>query len=433
MLRRRLALPRLKRGRARPIFSGKSASSLAAGIVGLPNVGKSTLFNALCKRANAAHAANFPFATIEPNQGIVDVPDARLETLASIARSARAVPASVEFNDIAGLVKGASEGEGLGNQFLSNIRQVDSVVHVVRCFENPQITHVDGVVSPSRDAAVINLELTLADLEQVERRLERLQKRAKTSDEKARNDAEEAVLREKIKPALESGTPVRSVELSEDDKALIKQLGLLTLKPVIYAANMSDTELASGNRHIQSLRFVLLASSLLLLDSLRLLLSNRRAEANKEDAQVVPVSAQVEAELVEIDDPEEREAFLQELSVDGSGLSSLVQAAYDALGLTSFFTAGEKEARAWTIYKGTKAPQAASAIHSDMERGFIRAEVTSYEHFVEENGWAGVREKGKARLEGKEYVMNDGDVRFNPSLHFICTGKVVGRSSRVCA
>lgn len=189
--------------------------------MGLPNVGKSTLFNALCKRANAAHAANFPFATIEPNQGIVDVPDARLETLASIARSARAVPASVEFNDIAGLVKGASEGEGLGNQFLSNIRQVDSVVHVVRCFENPQITHVDGVVSPSRDAAVINLELTLADLEQVERRLERLQKRAKTSDEKARNDAEDAVLREKIKPALESGTPVRSVELSKDDKALI--------------------------------------------------------------------------------------------------------------------------------------------------------------------------------------------------------------------
>lgn len=292
---------------------------------------------------DALSCCSFPFATIEPNQGIVDVPDSRLNALADIARSARVVPASVEFNDIAGLVRGASEGEGLGNQFLSYIREVDSVVHVVRCFENPQITHVDGSVSPSRDAEVINLELTLADIEQVERRLERLQKRAKTSEEKARNEAEDSVLREKIMPALQAGQPARTVELNDDEKALIKQLGLLTQKPVIYAANMIDSELASGNEHLQSLRcamhhmlYVICTSVFALIFKLDYIC---RYVADQEGAQVVPVSAQVEAELVEIDDEEERQAFLHELGVDGSGLSSLVRAAYDVLSLMSFFTA----------------------------------------------------------------------------------------------
>jgi GTP-binding protein YchF len=361
---------------------------LRAGIVGLPNVGKSTLFNAVVANAKA-QAANFPFCTIEPNVGVVAVPDPRLEVLAQISDSAEVIPARVEFVDIAGLVKGASQGEGLGNQFLANIREVDAIVHVVRCFENDDIIHVSGSIDPARDADIINLELALSDLTQVEKRLDRARKQAKKDKEV---QAEVAVL-EKLLPALNEGQTARQVQLEPDEELLIKPLGLLTRKPVIYAANVSEDDLAEGNEWVEQVRAI----------------------AATENAQVVIVSAQVEAELVELS-AEERTDFLEALGVEEGGLQSLIRATYDLLGLRTYFTTGPKETRAWTITAGMVAPQAAGVIHTDFERGFIRAETVAYQALVDMGSMAGAKEKGLVRSEGKEYVVQEGDVmlfRFN--------------------
>ncbi|WP_414566025.1 MULTISPECIES: redox-regulated ATPase YchF [unclassified Anabaena] len=361
---------------------------LRAGIVGLPNVGKSTLFNAVVANAKA-EAANFPFCTIEPNVGVVAVPDERLNVLAKIASSVQVIPARVEFVDIAGLVKGASQGEGLGNQFLSHIREVDAIVHVVRCFENDDIIHVAGSVDPARDIEIINLELGLADLSQIERRIDRTRKQARTS-----KDAQfEVAILEKLAAALNEGKSVRQVSLAEEEAEIIKGLGLLTNKPIIYAANVSEEELATGNEFVEQVRQV----------------------AATENAQVVIVSAQVEAELVEL--PEEDKAdFLQSLGVEEGGLKSLIRATYALLGLRTYFTCGPKETRAWTINAGMSAPQAAGVIHSDFERGFIRAETVAYDALVTNGSMNAAKEKGLVRSEGKEYVVQEGDVmlfRFN--------------------
>jgi GTP-binding protein YchF len=361
---------------------------LRAGIVGLPNVGKSTLFNAVVANAKA-EAANFPFCTIEPNVGVVAVPDERLNVLAKIASSVQVIPARVEFVDIAGLVKGASQGEGLGNQFLSHIREVDAIVHVVRCFENDDIIHVAGSVDPARDIEIINLELGLADLSQIERRIDRTRKQARTS-----KDAQfEVAILEKLAAALNEGKSVRQVSLAEEEAEIIKGLGLLTNKPIIYAANVSEEELATGNEFVEKVRQV----------------------AATENAQVVIVSAQVEAELVEL--PEEDKAdFLQSLGVEEGGLKSLIRATYALLGLRTYFTCGPKETRAWTINAGMSAPQAAGVIHSDFERGFIRAETVAYDALVTNGSMNAAKEKGLVRSEGKEYVVQEGDVmlfRFN--------------------
>ncbi len=361
---------------------------LRAGIVGLPNVGKSTLFNAVVANAKA-QAANFPFCTIEPNVGVVAVPDERLQVLANISSSAEIVPARVEFVDIAGLVKGASQGEGLGNQFLANIREVDAIVHVVRCFENDDIIHVSGSVDPVRDIEVINLELALADLSQIEKRLDRTRKQAKTSKEA---QAELPAL-ERLLAVLNEGNPARQVSLSEDEELLIKPLGLLTRKPVIYAANVSETDLATGNEWVEQVRAVALA----------------------EKAQVVIVSAQVESELVELP-VEDRAEFLESLGVEEGGLKSLIRATYELLGLRTYFTTGPKETRAWTIRAGMLAPQAAGVIHTDFERGFIRAETVAYPDLVATGSMTAAKEKGLVRSEGKEYTVQEGDVmlfRFN--------------------
>ncbi|MEB3147700.1 MAG: redox-regulated ATPase YchF [Sphaerospermopsis sp.] len=361
---------------------------LRAGIVGLPNVGKSTLFNAVVANAKA-EAANFPFCTIEPNVGIVSVPDDRLNVLAKLANSEQIIPARVEFVDIAGLVKGASQGEGLGNQFLSHIREVDAIVHVVRCFENDDIIHVAGSVDPVRDIETINLELGLSDLAQIERRIERTRKQARTS-----KDAQfEITVLEKLAAALNEGKSVRQVSLNEEEAAIIKGLGLLTNKPIIYAANVSEDDLATGNEFVEKVREV----------------------ASTENAQVVIVSAQVEAELVEL--PEEDKAdFLESLGVKEGGLKSLIRATYTLLGLRTYFTSGPKETRAWTINAGMSAPQAAGVIHSDFERGFIRAETVAYDDLVTHGSMNAAKEKGLVRSEGKEYIVKEGDVmlfRFN--------------------
>ncbi|MEL6351857.1 MAG: redox-regulated ATPase YchF [Cyanobacteria bacterium J06627_28] len=361
---------------------------LRAGIVGLPNVGKSTLFNAVVANAKA-QAANFPFCTIEPNVGVVAVPDPRLQTLAAISSSKEILPARVEFVDIAGLVKGASQGEGLGNQFLANIREVDAIIHVVRCFENDDIIHVSGSIGPLRDIEVINLELALADLSQIEKRMDRIRKQARNNKEA---EAELAVL-EKLQPALDEGKAARTVELDEDEALIIKALGLLTRKPVIYAANVSEDDLAAGNDWVEEVR----------------------SHAQEEAAQVVIVSAQVEAELVELPE-EERGDFLEALGVEEGGLQSLIRATYDLLGLRTYFTTGPKETRAWTIKAGMLAPQAAGVIHTDFERGFIRAETVGYEDLVSSGSLGSAKEKGLLRSEGKEYVVKEGDVmefRFN--------------------
>ena len=361
---------------------------LKAGIVGLPNVGKSTLFNALVANAKA-EAANFPFCTIEPNVGVVSVPDERLEVLAKISNSEKIVPTRIEFVDIAGLVKGASRGEGLGNQFLANIREVDAIVHVVRCFDNDDIIHVSGSVDPARDIEVINLELALADLGQVEKRVERLRKQAKNSKEAA----EELVILEKILICLNDGISARKVDLSKEEEELIKNLGLLSRKPIIYAANVSEDDLATGNDWVESVRQI----------------------AQQEQAKVVIVSAQVESELVELSE-EERKDFLGSLGVEEGGLKSLIKATYELLGLRTYLTTGPQETRAWTIISGMKAPQAAGVIHSDFERGFIRAETVSYQDLVNSRTMSAAKEKGLVRSEGKEYIVQEGDVllfRFN--------------------
>jgi ribosome-binding ATPase len=355
---------------------------LRAGIVGLPNVGKSTLFNAIVGNAKA-QAANFPFCTIEPNVGIVAVPDNRLNVLAKISSSEDIVPARVEFVDIAGLVEGASQGEGLGNKFLANIREVDAIVHVVRCFEDDDIIHVSGSVNPARDAEIINLELSLADLAQVEKRLERAKKDLRTKKElQVEVDA-----LEKLMPALNDGKTARTVDLNEDEELAIKALGLLTRKPVIYATNVSDAELATGNTFVEQVRQI----------------------AAAEGAEVVVISAQVESELIELP-PEERLEFLESLGVQEGGLQSLIRATYDLLGLQTYFTTGPKETRAWTIRKGMVAPQAAGVIHSDFERCFIRAETVSYGDLVEHGSMGAAKGKGLVRSEGKEYVVAEGDV-----------------------
>lgn len=361
---------------------------LRAGIVGLPNVGKSTLFNAVVANAKA-QAANFPFCTIEPNVGVVAVPDDRLGELAQISDSAEIVPARVEFVDIAGLVKGASQGEGLGNQFLANIREVDAIIHVVRCFENDDIIHVAGSIDPARDAEIINLELALADLSQLEKRLERVRKQARTSKEA---QAEVAII-EKILPVLNEGKTARQVDLTPEEDLVLKPLGLLTRKPVIYAANVSEDDLASGNEWVEKVHGI----------------------AATEDAQVVIVSAQVEAELVELP-AEDRADFLEALGVEEGGLRSLIRTTYDLLGLRTYFTTGPKETRAWTIKAGMVAPQAAGVIHTDFERGFIRAETIGYEDLISVGSMGTAKEKGLLRSEGKEYVVKEGDVmlfRFN--------------------
>jgi len=364
---------------------------LQAGIVGLPNVGKSTLFNALTAQ-EAALAANYPFATIEPNVGVVAVPDERLNVLEKVVKAQKIVPATVEFVDIAGLVKGASEGAGLGNQFLANIRETDAIVQVVRCFEDDDIIHVEGSVNPVRDIETIQIELALADLQSLEKRRDKAQRGAKSGDKDAKRDI--AII-EKIIPVLEEGKPVRSVDLSTDERAIVKTWFLLSSKPTIYAANVDEDTLMdeSGNSHVAAVR----------------------EHAAQENAEVVLICAKLEAELVALDEAERKE-FLADLGVSSSGVDNLIKAAYKMLGLMSFLTAGEKEVRAWTIPVGTKAPQAAGEIHSDIERGFIRAEIISYDDLVACGSRKGASEKGLARLEGKEYIMQEGDVvdfRFN--------------------
>lgn len=361
------------------------------GIVGLPNVGKSTLFNSLTKAG--AESANYPFCTIDPNVGVVAVPDERLDVLTKMHNSAKTVPAVIEFVDIAGLVKGASKGEGLGNQFLSNIREVDAIVHVVRCFEDSNIVHVDGSINPLRDIETINLELIFSDIEVLERRIAKTSRGAK-NDKKL---AKEYDFQNKLKEFLEGGNMASSFECADEDEELwMSEYNLLTAKPVIYAANVSEDDLADD------------AADNPMVNEVREL-------ARKEGSQVFVICAQIEQEIAELDDDEKKE-FLEDLGLKESGLEKLIKASYELLGLISYLTSGEQETRAWTIKKGTKAPQAAGKIHSDFERGFIRAEVVSYDALHELGSMQAAKEKGLVRSEGKEYVMQDGDVvlfRFN--------------------
>ena len=362
------------------------------GIVGLPNVGKSTLFNSLTKAG--AESANYPFCTIDPNVGIVPVPDGRLKLLGDFYKSKKVTPATVEFVDIAGLVKGASKGEGLGNQFLANIRECDAIVHVVRCFEDGNVIHVDGSVNPLRDIETIDLELIFADLEVLERRMSRTARSAKVGDKAA---AKEMAMLERLKAHLEDGKDAILFECQdEDEEKSFAEISLLTAKPVIYAANVSEDDLADdgqSNAHVQAVR----------------------SYAKEHGSEVFVICAQIEAEMAELDDDEKQE-FLEDLGITESGLDKLIQASYRTLGLMSFLTSGEDETRAWTIKIGTKAPQAAGKIHTDFERGFIKAEVVNYQDLLDAGSYAGARDKGLIRVEGKEYIVQDGDVilfRFN--------------------
>ena len=357
------------------------------GIVGLPNVGKSTLFNALTKTASA-QAANFPFCTIEPNIGEVSVPDRRLDNLAKIAKSQNVIPARMTFVDIAGLVKGASKGEGLGNQFLANIREVDAVAHVLRCFEDPDVTHVEGRVDPLADAETIETELMLADIESIEKRLQNLSRKVRGGDKEAVQ--QERLLKSALKQ-LEVGLPARSVEVEEEDKNAWKMLQLLTAKPILYVCNVEENSSATGNSHSE--KVVEMAAS--------------------QDAGVVIISAQIEEEISQLE-ADEALMFLEEMNLTEAGLDRLIRAGYDLLNLETYFTAGPKEARAWTINKGTKAPVAAGVIHGDFEKGFIRAETISYDDYITFGGEAGAKDAGKLRVEGKTYVVQDGDV-----MHFL--------------
>lgn len=360
------------------------------GIVGLPNVGKSTLFNALTCTA-AAEAANYPFCTIEPNTGKVGVPDERLQKLAAIAGSALLIPTQLDFVDIAGLVRGASKGEGLGNQFLGHIREVDAVVHVLRCFEDDDITHVEGKIDPLADAEIVETELILADLDSIEKRLPALEKKARGNDPQA---ATLLGLLKRIADALAQGLPARTVTVSEHERALFKQQQLLTQKPTMYVCNVKEEEAETGNQYTQRVQ----------------------EKARKEHASCVIISAKIEAEIANLSDESEKKAFLETLGLAETGLSRVIRAGYQLLDLITFFTVGPKEAHAWTVRKGAKAPEAAGVIHTDFEKGFIRAETISYEDYVQYKGEAGAKEAGKMRLEGKDYLVADGDVlhfRFN--------------------
>ncbi|BBL86496.1 GTP-binding and nucleic acid-binding protein YchF (chromatophore) [Paulinella micropora] len=355
---------------------------LKAGIVGLPNVGKSTLFNALVANAQA-QAANFPFCTIEPNIGTVAVPDERLQLLSDLSQSKETIPAQVKFVDIAGLVKGASRGEGLGNKFLANIREVDAIVHVVRCFDDSNVIHISGQVNPIDDIEVTNLELALSDLAQIERRRERLKKQLRTN---SASEVEDKILA-RVAESLEQEKPARSVTLNEEELLLVKPLGLLTLKPIIYALNLSEDDLTRGNSYIS------------LVEEL----------AVREGSQTIRISAQVEAELIELSSAE-RIAYLNSIGVKEGGLKNLIQATYHLLGLRTYFTTGEKETRAWTFQAGMTAPQAAGIIHTDFERGFIRAQTIGYQKLLDAGSLSEARNKGWLRSEGKEYTVADGDV-----------------------